>query len=447
MPEYRARPAQTPEIFASLGTLASFPIRPPFLIEHIQYIEVSMVVAIKFIKNRLGFLQSFEVYMNHYSPVSLSLVLLVSCTPKNNDSGLLKTTEPSCLTDGTPVESFEIFPNLPATQIHADIAFDGQWIWTVFNLPNEDSDFDVYLGAIDCTGNVVVEPKQILDLTGFNQTTPRIAISNDNILIAAQGDNGGSANNLSIHLYIQSLDGELVSEREWSPVIDSVEIGNRWLPSISGDSDGFWLAAAAANGSHFQTAVQRLNTNGDEVGSPFWVGPNTFAVFPNIDGTPTEFVAAWESGDNSVQWAMGTMEGGDDYIEQSNSSSPKVLWNDGTPTVFANRRSPLAVTMNDAQLSLLGNSHFPNAATGSTRTLISYFFRIQSGYANDVYISTLVEGEISEQDTVVEANTPAAPYRPAVTNIGGDAFLMVWSGGENPNFMLTGQFIDLTTTD
>lgn len=382
-----------------------------------------------------------------FYPTWLILVVLLGCTPKSEDADLTDAAAQSCLSASTPIEAFEIFPDLSATQIHADIAFDGQWVWTVFNLPNDDSDFDVYLGAIDCTGSVVVTPKQVLSIPGLNQTTPRIAISNDNILIAAQADNGNSANNLSIHLYVQHLDGTPVAEREWTPIIDSVEVGNRWLPSISGDDEGFWLAAAAANGTHFQTAVQRLNSSGEAVGNPFWVGPNEYAVFPNIDGTPTEFVAAWESGDESVQWTMGSVDGSDEeYFEQSNSSSPKVLWNDGNPNLFSNRRSPLAVTMNDAQLSLLGNSHFPNAATGSTQTLVGYF-RIQSGNANDVYMSTLLDGEIVQQDSLIEDDIPATPYRPAVTNVGEDSFLMVWSGGQNPNFMLVGQFIDLTTAE
>ena len=128
------------------------------------------------------------------------------------------------------------------------------------------------------------------------------------------------------------------------------------------------------------------------------------------------------------RWAQW---GNEEYFEQSNSSSPRVLWNAGDPNLFSNRRSPLAVTMNDAQLSLLGNSHFPNAASGSTQTLVGYF-RIQSGSAHDVYISTLLDGEIMQQDSSIENDTPAAPYRPAVTNIGGDSFLMVWSGGQAP---------------
>ena len=170
-------------------------------------------------------------------------------------------------------------------------------------------------------------------------------------------------------------------------------------------------------------------------------------MFPTIDGDETNFVAAWESGEESVQWISGSLDGtNEEYSEQANASYPRVLWNDGSPNLFANRRTPLAVTMNDEQLSLMGNSHFPNAATGTSTTLIGYF-KIQSGSANDVYISSLRDGAIDIQDSKLESTPPAAPYRPAVTNVGGDTYMLVWSGGDNPNFVLRGQFIDLTTTD
>ena len=123
---------------------------------------MSMFVTIKFMKNTLGNVQQFEVYMIRFYPTWLSVVVLLGCTTKDEDSDLTDATSQLCLTESTPIESFVLFPELPTTQIHADIAFDGQWVWTVFNLPNDDSDFDVYLGAIDCTGSVVVDPKQVL---------------------------------------------------------------------------------------------------------------------------------------------------------------------------------------------------------------------------------------------------------------------------------------------
>ena len=376
----------------------------------------------------------------------ISCIGLLACSTKDSDSGNTSTTSGSCIASNTPLDTFTLFPDLPTTQIHADIAFDGSLIWMVFNLPNDDGEFDVYLGAIDCFGNTAAVPKQVVNLPGVNQTTPRIAIAGNNILVATQGDNGVSGNNLAIHLYVQNTDGDVITEREWTPVIDGVEIGNKWLPSISGDDEGFWLAAAAANDTHFQTAVQRLDLEGSDVGTPFWVGPDSYGVFPNIDGTPDEFVVAWDSGEDSVQWTQGTLEGETtEYTEYDNASSARILWNNGEPRLFANKRSPLTVTMNDAQFSLLGNSHFPNAAQGENTTLVGYY-KIQSGYANDVYISTLINGEVSEVDTVIQTSPSAAPYRPAVTNLGGDGYLLVWSQGDNPDFMLTGQFIEVDPT-
>ena len=138
--------------------------------------------------------------MNRFCSTSLGVILL-GCTPKGEDSGLLDVNTLSCLEPGTPTGTFELFSDLPTTQIHADIAFDGQWIWTVFNLPNADSDFDVYLGAIDCTGNVVAQPKQILDIPGLNQTTPRIAISNDNIILPRNQTMGSKQ---PVHPFVQT---------------------------------------------------------------------------------------------------------------------------------------------------------------------------------------------------------------------------------------------------
>ena len=384
--------------------------------------------------------------MNPINFWTIGCIAILGCSTKDSDSGNTQTTN-SCIDSDTPLGSFTLFPDLPATQIHADIAFDGSSIWTVFNLPNENGEFDVYLGSVDCRGNTVVPPKQVVNIPGLNQTTPRIAISGSNILVAAQGDNGESGNNLSIHLYVQNTDGEIITEREWTPTIDGVQIGNKWLPSISGDEDGFWLAAAAANDTHFQTAVQRLDKAGADIGAPFWVGPDSYGVFPNIDGTPNEFVVAWDSGEDSVQWTRGTRQDGEttDHVEYDNASSARILWNNGDPRLFANKRSPLTVTMNDAQFSLLGNSHFPNAAQGENTTMVGYY-KIQSGYANDVYSAILSNGEAVEVDTVIQTSPSAAPYRPAITNLGGDGYLLVWSEGDNPNFILAGQFIDADPT-
>ncbi len=373
--------------------------------------------------------------------------LLWSCTTsKQIDTSTNPAETTACMNEDTPLSVFEIFPGLPTTQIHADIAFDGEWIWTVFNLPNDTGAFDVYLGAVDCQGIVTIEPKQILNIPGLNQTTPRIAISQNHILVASQGDNGNSPNNLSIHLYVQDRNGNLVDQREWIPVIEGEETGNRWLPSVVGTDDGFWLAAAVANTTHFRTAVQRLNANGADEAPSFWVGPDEYAVFPNIDGTDSEFVVGWETNNDSIMWTTGTASGQDtETIEQTNASTVKVLWDeDGSPNIFASKKAPLTVQWNDAAISQLASTHYPNAAQGENSILMGHY-RIQSGYSNDVYLAAIQNDAVLFQDHLLQNTPAAAPYRPAITNLGEDAYFLLWSQGTNPDFVLTGQFIDLAT--
>ena len=74
-----------------------------------------------------------------------------------------------------------------------------------YNIPNEAGLFDVYLTALSCDGQTVVEPHQILALEGVNQTTPRITAYQDHILVASQGDDGTGTDNLSIHKYSYTL--------------------------------------------------------------------------------------------------------------------------------------------------------------------------------------------------------------------------------------------------
>ena len=370
------------------------------------------------------------------------LFFLLACTTtKVTDTAVMPTT---CVDQTNLVSTFELFPTLPTTQIHADSAFDGEWIWTVFNLPNEDGKFDVYLGAHDCAGTIVVEPEQILPISGMNQTTPRIAISGKNILVASQGDNGSSANNLSIHLHLQSRDGTIITEREWTPIIEQEETGNRWLPSIAGYDDGFWLAGAVANTQHFRTAVQQLDNEGNDVGQPFWAGPNEYAVFPNIDGDATGFVVGWDTGNDSIMWTTGTGEYQNEPVEQLNAASAKVLWHgsETSPDIFANKRAPLTVQWNDSAISQYGNTHYPNAAKGETSTLMTHF-RIQSGYSNDIFMAALQENDVWFQDELIQSDPAVAPYRPAITHIEGNTYFVAWSQGANPDFLLAGQFINL----
>ena len=366
--------------------------------------------------------------------------LLLACSsPKEQDTS---ASTVKCVNEDILGTTIEPFIDGPTTQIHSDLAFDGEHIWTVFNLPNDENTFDVFLASMDCSGNVVTEPTQILNIAGLNQTTPRIAYSNNHILVASQGDNGNSSNNLSIHLYLQEVDGTLIHEVEWVPEIDGQPTGNRWLPTVSGSDNGFWLAAAVANENHFRTAVQRIDIDGTFSGNTHWSGPNSYAVFPSIDGDDEHYVVGWQTSDDSVQWATGTpTESNNDVVTYDNSANVDVLWNDGAPLIFAHRVSPMAALVNDTQLSSLGGTFYTNATQGST-TIFTRYFDNQTGYQNDVYGAFLQNDAILETDILLQSSPSAAPYRPAVTHLGHDQYFILWSQGNHPDFTLAGQFVE-----
>lgn len=367
----------------------------------------------------------------------LIYALLFACTANKEDTG---TSSQKCTPADVPSTAFQLLPDAPLTQIHADVISDGSKIWMTYNLPNEESKFDVFLVSFGCDGSIQDEAKQILNISGMNQTTSRIAISQDRIMVASQGDSGSSSNNLSIHLYIQDTQGNVIEDGLiWEP---DIATGNKWLPSIVGVSDGFWMAAATANDTYFQTAVQAFDLDGNPKNQAHWVGPDSYAVFPNIDAKEDRYIVGWEGSDDVVQYTRGDLEGASDEEVQTleNQAGPKVLWDDDIDSVFTHQRNPLQLLWNGQTLSELGNTFFPNAARGVQSTLFSYF-RLQSGYQNDLYYGFLGEDGQIGVDSLIANDPPVAPYRPAVTHVADDLYFVAWSQGENPDFELWGKFI------
>ena len=366
----------------------------------------------------------------------LIYALLLGCTANKEDTG---TSPQKCTLADVPSDAFQLLPNAPLTQIHADVISDGFKIWMTYNLPNEDGKFDVFLVSLGCDGSIQVGPKQIMNISGLNQTTPRIAISQDRILVTSQGDSSSSSNNLSIHLYIQDTQGNVIAEGlEFEPDITT---GNKWLPSIVGVSDGFWMAAATANGTYFQTAVQAFDLDGNPKNEAHWVGPNSYAVFPNIDAKDDQYIVAWEGSGDVVQYVRGDLEGPLEEVQTlENQAGPKILWDDNIDSIFTHQLNPLQLLWNDQNLSGLSNTFFPNAARGVESILFSYF-RLQSGYKNDLYYGFLGEDGQIVMDSLIVSDPPVAPYRPAVTHVANDLYFVAWSQGENPDFELWGKFI------
>jgi hypothetical protein len=364
---------------------------------------------------------------------SIALLLFFIACLTNKETGL-DSPESTCV---VPQDKFPLLADVPATQIHADLASNGETIWMVYNVPNADSQFDVYLTSFSCDGTRIQDPTQVLAIEGLNQTTPRIAVANNRVLVASQGDNGGNPN-LSIHLHIQQFDGTIVSESKWEPAIST---GNMWLPSVVGTESGFWIAAAVANEGHFQTAVQALDLDGEPRSEAKWVGPESYAVFPNIDANADQFIVGWETGEDSVQYTLGSLDSEEEQIETiQNQAGVRVLFD--SSQVFTHQKSPLQLMLDGSSISQSTNTFYANASTGDDYTLFTYF-RLQNGYENDILYGYIGQDGSLTKDILLSNDPPAAPYRPAVTHIRENIYFIAWSQGNNPDFEIWGQFIHL----
>ena len=81
----------------------------------------------------------------------LIYAFLFACTANKEDTGI---SSQKCTSADVPSNAFQLLPNAPLTQIHADVISDGSKIWMTYNLPNEESKFDVFLVSFGCDGSI-----------------------------------------------------------------------------------------------------------------------------------------------------------------------------------------------------------------------------------------------------------------------------------------------------
>ena len=72
----------------------------------------------------------------------------------------------------------EVDPLGPDTQIHTDVAFDGEHLWFVWNRPNEASNFDVFASSMSCDGGARLDPFEVSEVPD-NEVDPTLAINED----------------------------------------------------------------------------------------------------------------------------------------------------------------------------------------------------------------------------------------------------------------------------
>jgi hypothetical protein len=334
-----------------------------------------------------------------------------------------------------------------STQIHPDILFDTDRWYMVYNLPNENSKFEVWMKSFDCTGELLWGPELISIDEDVNHTVPRLALNNGRLLVMWQSDDGSGNQNLSIRYRFFDTEESALSERLlWSPYADGfTEIQNAWMPTVSSFNDGFWVGGAVAYDGYFSIVAQPWDSDGDVLEDPKVISPlQEQAYFPSIEAIDsTQFYIGYEhiDGDQSVILGMWNGENLEVTAEVDNAAAPMVKSWDGS-AVGVSHYNPSSPTVywGTEPLGTPSMTHSPSVIIGDTGALVSHY-KIISGFQNELHWSFVnSNGEVQSTEMII-SDPPAAPYRTALSHVTSDHYFVVWTGGESPDFMLHGMLV------
>ena len=368
--------------------------------------------------------------------------LLIGCigTAKNTSEDTSSAEEEYRCSPASELWSpFPLAEGDALTQIHADVAAVEDEIWLVYNLPDEQGLFKTYMRVIDCTGQELFPAARLSD-SSANETYPRIAISGDVVVVIWQADSGSGENNLSMSYVAQTRQGDILSAGDWNPIIEGeTVIANHWMPAISPAVDGFWVVGSFGRENRFQSVLQHWDLSGNPTADARWVGgSDAEGLYPSVASHEDVVLVAWEQ-DGGVWSNVGTKtELQEPILVTAAGGAPRALFDSGEPVVLHHQiGSQYDVFLAQQQISDGVNNHTPNGAVGDSGVGMVYY-QLQSGTQNDLWFSSTETQPFLLQDT-----PPAAPYRPAISHVGNDVFLIVWSQGISPEFELWGQFVSL----
>jgi hypothetical protein len=400
------------------------------------------------------------------------LVLLVGCpgepdAPETGDSG---PAPRACPADSLVEGAFRVDPGDLLSQIHPAAAWDGEAVWVAYALPQPSSaNFDLWATRISTAGEALVAPLQLDGGVGWNETYPRLAVSDGRAVVAWQADDGTGVDNM--HLMLRALDvdggGLDASPSELEPTVGGVaQTGNAWMPTLAADpSGGFALGGAFAldDVGTFQAARQRLDPQGRPEGD---------AVVPLLDGAQSHYypsVAVGPQGQRLLAWEAWTADAGtairfdEDgvggaFADHDDAGIPAAAWErapDGQPYLawYALNAGRYSIELAGGDLAnapvttTLGEQgkidHSPIMAAGERGAVLAWMRNI-SGLSNELVLQAvkLEDGTwTTSEELVLATDTPVAPYLQGLTWLCEDAWFVTWIEGDNPDYVVMGQFL------
>lgn len=350
-------------------------------------------------------------------------------------------------------EAFLAVGNGPSTQIHPEVAFDGEALWITYSAPDAGSGFDVYATRVGCDGAVLVPPVQMNQLVDANEGDSSIAVNGDRIFVVWNSDSSSGTHNLDTYTHVLNPDGTTLwdSERAFEGTLDGVpNPGNVWMPALVADNDGFVLAGSwgTENVGGFQAYAQRVDRDGGPVGDATEIArtEGVSQLEPAVAvGSGGDWVLAWAEssvdGPDQTKFRSFAADGtvGDVHVVTEGSRVAAAAAPDGSFLIAGSSDSSpnsQIVIVNEAgnqlaEIDAGGLDHTPALAVSPEGAAVVVFFQVVQGFRSRLFAAGLDNPDAPFR---LDANDLVAPYETSVVSVGDDHFATVWADGSNPEF-------------
>lgn len=382
----------------------------------------------------------------------------------------------ACLQALAEAAPFELWSAGADTQIHADVAFDGEAIWVAFNAPApESSSFAVFVTRLGCDGSVLVEPTMVSNVEDGNQVDPDVAVSGDRVLVSWQADTGVFPNNMDTLYRVFGRDGSALTDVFGSviPTVNGVvQEGNIWMPRSVGFGDGSFAVAcsmAMTESTGFQMVIQKVTSTGLLDGEALYPQPEAALsqVYPAL-GLMEEgkLAVAWlsESTEADTQMLYGFLPKGAQTVESITNVRPDAPITSGDIATLPSGAGFVTYTAEvggDSDVWLrpvdptakavrsfggVGTTDHSSALAVVEDGGVIAWYRNLGGLKNHIIAQRFAYADgmflVTEAQKQINVD-PAGPYAMAFDHVEGPYYFFAWSQGTSPAFRIFGRFVQL----